>query len=49
VSAPVRSREGKLLGVVQVSGREEDLSESRVAEVTRDVVNAGVSIAARIR
>ena len=49
VSAPVRSREGDLLGVVQVSGREEDLSEDRLAEATREVVNAGASIAARIR
>lgn len=49
VSAPVRSREGELLGVVQVSGREEDLPEGRLAEVTRDVLNAASSIAARIR
>jgi IclR family acetate operon transcriptional repressor len=49
VSAPVRSRDGDLLGVVQVSGREEDLSEDRLAGTTREVVNAGASIAARIR
>lgn len=49
VSAPVRSREGDLLGVVQVSGREEDLSPDRLAEATREVVNAGASIAARSR
>ena len=49
VSAPVRSREGELLGVVQVSGAEEDLSPERMAEVTREVINAGASIAARTR
>lgn len=49
VSAPVRSRDGDLLAAVQVSGREEDLSEDRLAEATREVVNAGASIAARLR
>lgn len=49
VCAPVRSREGNLLAVVQVSGREEDLSEDRLAAATREVVNAGASIAARSR
>ncbi|WP_433874500.1 IclR family transcriptional regulator [Sinomonas atrocyanea] len=49
VSAPVRSREGHLLGAVQVAGREEDLSDDRLPEVTREVVNAGASIAARMR
>ncbi|MCH6468661.1 IclR family transcriptional regulator [Sinomonas terrae] len=49
VSAPVRSRDaGELLGVVQVSGREEDL-EDRLAEATREVLNAAASIAARMR
>ncbi|AMM31508.1 hypothetical protein SA2016_0820 [Sinomonas atrocyanea] len=49
VSAPVRLRDGDLLGVVQVSGREEDLSEDRLAAATREVVNAAASIAARMR
>jgi IclR family acetate operon transcriptional repressor len=49
VSAPLRSREGELLGVVQASGREEDLPEDRLAEVTREVLNAASSIAARMR
>lgn len=49
VSAPIREQDGTLLGVVQVSGREEDLTQDRLAEAIRDVVNAGASIAARIR
>lgn len=49
VIAPVRSRDGDLLAAVQVSGREEDLPEDRLAETTREVVNAGTSIAARLR
>lgn len=49
VSAPVRSRAGDLLGVVQVAGREEDLSDDRLAAATREVLNAGASIAARSR
>lgn len=48
VSAPVR-REGDLLGVVQVSGPEENLSPELLAQATREVVNAAASIAARSR
>lgn len=47
VAAPVRSREGVLLGVVQVSGLEEDMTDDRLARATRDVINACSSIAAR--
>ncbi|GAB3561599.1 IclR family transcriptional regulator [Arthrobacter alkaliphilus] len=47
VSAPVRSREGGILGVVQVSGRDEDLSADRLPEAIREVLNASASIAAR--
>jgi IclR family acetate operon transcriptional repressor len=49
VSAPVRSKGGDLLAVIGVSGLEGDLSEERLAEATREVVNAGASIAARMR
>lgn len=48
VSAPVR-REGDLLGVVQVAGPEEKLTPELLAQATREVVNAGASIAARNR
>ncbi|WP_018762589.1 IclR family transcriptional regulator [Arthrobacter sp. 135MFCol5.1] len=48
VSAPVR-RDGDLLGVVQVVGPEETLTPELLSQATRDVVNAGASIAARSR
>ncbi|UKD57071.1 IclR family transcriptional regulator [Amycolatopsis sp. FU40] len=47
VAAPVRSRDGEVLGVVQVSGRDEDVDDARLKEAEREVVNACASIAAR--
>ncbi len=47
VAAPVRSRDGSLLCVVQVTGRDDEITDDALADAKREILNACASIAAR--